>query len=51
MLKNSVFRRAVRGTGRPSFLMAVSDQKWEPIENRVFRMAMLKKPWMVFFNR
>jgi len=31
-----------------AFSMAVSHWKWEPFENRVFRMAMLIKPWMAF---
>jgi len=38
--------RAVQGCA--AIFMAASHRKWEPFENRVFRMAILKKPWTAF---
>jgi len=32
----------------PPFSMAASHRKWEAIENHVFQMPMLKKPWKAF---
>jgi len=49
LLKNTVFRRAANGTGMyRHFRWLQAIEKCEQFENDVFRIAVLKIPWMVF---